>query len=181
MSHDHTCYRVTVDETGESFVCNPKESALSAFARAGKRGIPVGCRGGGGVCKVEVLHGDFRKRVMSRSHVTEQDEAEPGACLLHFPENRFKGAGAGKDTARDVPQLGMTRTNLRTSNSLGRVVTSSATASTVNSRFTIGSAFRIESYHEGMRVKRDRYWIWRPASVSLLTNSSSPPEAGVAD
>lgn len=98
MSHDHTCYRVTVDETGESFVCNPKESALSAFARAGKRGIPVGCRGGGcGVCKVEVLHGDFRKRVMSRSHVTEQDEAANRvlACCI-FPKTDLRVRVLGK-------------------------------------------------------------------------------------
>ncbi len=38
--------------------------------------IPVGCRGGGcGVCRVEVLAGDYVAKRMSRRHVTEADEA----------------------------------------------------------------------------------------------------------
>lgn len=38
--------------------------------------IPVGCRGGGcGVCRVEVLSGDYDTKRMSRRHVTEADEA----------------------------------------------------------------------------------------------------------
>jgi ferredoxin len=47
----------------------------------GKKGIPVGCRGGGcGVCKVQVLSGSYTKRVMSREHVSEHDEAQ--GCVL---------------------------------------------------------------------------------------------------
>jgi ferredoxin len=69
-------HRVHIEETGESFVCGESETALNALARSGRRGIPLGCRGGGcGVCKVLVLQGDFSKRPMSRSHVSEQDEA----------------------------------------------------------------------------------------------------------
>jgi ferredoxin len=42
----------------------------------GKRGSPVGCRGGGcGVCKIEILAGTYSKRVMSCEHVSEADEA----------------------------------------------------------------------------------------------------------
>lgn len=76
MSTPSACHRVQLADTGESFVCQETESALHALARIGRRGIPVGCRGGGcGVCKVEVLAGDYRKRPMSRSHVSESDEA----------------------------------------------------------------------------------------------------------
>jgi ferredoxin len=45
----------------------------------------LGCRGGGcGVCKVEVVEGRFSKRPMSRSHVSEEDEARQQvlACCI---------------------------------------------------------------------------------------------------
>ena len=46
-------YNVVIDETGERFRCSPQESLLVGMERLGKKGIPVGCRGGGcGVCKV---------------------------------------------------------------------------------------------------------------------------------
>ena len=98
MSENVQWHRVMIDETGESFACGDSESALSALARSGRRGIPVGCRGGGcGVCKVEVLVGCFRKRAMSRSHVTEQDEAcnRVLACCI-FPESDLKVRVLGK-------------------------------------------------------------------------------------
>lgn len=71
-----TFYTVTIEETGESFRCSPQESLLAGMERLGKRGIPVGCRGGGcGVCKVQITAGNYDKRVMSRAHVSEEDEA----------------------------------------------------------------------------------------------------------
>lgn len=88
MSHPPTSHLVTLTDTGESYACHGDESVLNGMARLGKRGIPVGCRGGGcGVCKVAVLSGSFRKRVMSRSHVSEDDEAQQRvlACCI-FPE-----------------------------------------------------------------------------------------------
>ncbi len=40
------------------------------------RDISVGCRGGGcGVCRVQVLSGDYLTRRMSRAHVTEAEQA----------------------------------------------------------------------------------------------------------
>ncbi len=67
---------VTIVDTGEVFSCRDGESVLHGLARTGKRGIPVGCRGGGcGVCKVEVVEGNFDKEVMSRSHISEADES----------------------------------------------------------------------------------------------------------
>lgn len=88
VSSPSTSHRVTLTDTGESYACHGDESVLNGMARLGKRGIPVGCRGGGcGVCKVAVLSGSFRKRVMSRSHVSEDDEAHQRvlACCI-FPE-----------------------------------------------------------------------------------------------
>ena len=40
------------------------------------RRLPVGCRRGGcGVCRVRVLAGQYRSDLMSRSHVSAEDEA----------------------------------------------------------------------------------------------------------
>lgn len=71
-----TFFTVTIEDTGESFRCKSDESLLCGMERLGKRGIPVGCRGGGcGVCKVHICHGEYRKRVMSRAFVSPEEEA----------------------------------------------------------------------------------------------------------
>ncbi|WP_265943472.1 2Fe-2S iron-sulfur cluster binding domain-containing protein [Dechloromonas sp. A34] len=69
-------FEVTIEETGEVYRCSADESLLNGMERLGKRGIPVGCRCGGcGVCKVRIGQGDYQKRVMSREHVTPDEEA----------------------------------------------------------------------------------------------------------
>jgi ferredoxin len=74
-------YTITIAETGESYRCHGERSVLEGMEALGKRGIPVGCRQGGcGVCKVQVLAGQFAKRVMSRAHVSVEDEA--AGCVL---------------------------------------------------------------------------------------------------
>jgi ferredoxin len=68
-------FEITIEDTGEVYRCTSDESLLCGMERLGKRGIPVGCRGGGcGVCKVRITQGDYRKRVMSREHVTLEEE-----------------------------------------------------------------------------------------------------------
>lgn len=72
--HYHT---ITIEDTGEEFRCSPNESILAGMERLGRKGIPVGCRGGGcGVCKIEVVTGSFSARAMSRAHVSEQEEKD---------------------------------------------------------------------------------------------------------
>ncbi len=69
-------YTVVIEETGETYRCMPTETLLGGMERLGKKGIPVGCRGGGcGVCKVEIVEGTYTKRVMSRAYVTAEEEA----------------------------------------------------------------------------------------------------------
>ena len=69
-------HTVRIEDSGVSYACAPRESLLEGLHRLGLRGIPVGCRGGGcGVCKVEVLAGDFETRAMSRNHVSDEDRA----------------------------------------------------------------------------------------------------------
>ena len=67
-------HMVTVLDTQESFACRSDESLLAGMVRLGKRGIPVGCRGGGcGVCRIEVVRGDYVRHKMSAAHVDATD------------------------------------------------------------------------------------------------------------
>ena len=69
-------FNIVIEETGERFRCSPKESLLAGMERLGKKGIPVGCRGGGcGVCKVEIVAGAYEARVMSRECISLEEEA----------------------------------------------------------------------------------------------------------
>ena len=103
-------YTVVIEETGESFRCSPLESLLVGMERLGKKGIPVGCRGGGcGVCKVEITEGTFQKRVMSRDYVSVEDEAADRvlACRVKPTSDiRLKVVGKmGKNVCRPQQSL----------------------------------------------------------------------------
>ena len=70
-------FSITIADTGETYRCGEQRSVLEGMEVLGKRGIPVGCRGGGcGICKIQVLSGDYDKRVMSREHISEDEEAQ---------------------------------------------------------------------------------------------------------
>lgn len=74
-------FTIRIENTGEHYACTDKRSVLEGMEALGKKGIPVGCRQGGcGVCKVRVLEGSYSKRVMSRAHVSAEEEAE--GCVL---------------------------------------------------------------------------------------------------
>ena len=69
------CHRINFPETNQQFECPPETDVLEGMTKLGKRGIPVGCKGGGcGVCKVEVVKGNYRKGIMSRQHISEAEE-----------------------------------------------------------------------------------------------------------
>ena len=78
---------ICIGNTGERFICREGQSVLHAMEALGRKGIPVGCRGGGcGVCKVHVTGGRYRTARMSRACVSS-DEEKAGtvlACKL-FP------------------------------------------------------------------------------------------------
>ncbi|MDO5624611.1 MAG: 2Fe-2S iron-sulfur cluster binding domain-containing protein [Pseudomonadota bacterium] len=74
-------YTITISDTGESYRCPDHRSLLEGMEALGKKGIPVGCRQGGcGVCKVRIDSGSYTTRVMSREHVSAEDEA--AGCVL---------------------------------------------------------------------------------------------------
>lgn len=70
-------YTVTIEQTGESFPCDAEQTILKGMERLGYKGIPVGCRGGGcGVCKIQIVCGEYQSKKMNRDHISEADEAE---------------------------------------------------------------------------------------------------------
>jgi ferredoxin len=91
-------FEVKIAETGECFSCGSEQSVLDGMVQLGRRGIPVGCRGGGcGVCKIEVLAGSFQSKVMSRSHISAEDERQGRvlACRI-FPSSDIELCVIGK-------------------------------------------------------------------------------------
>lgn len=83
---------VRIEDSGETYVCPPEQNLLKAMERLGRRGIPVGCRGGGcGVCKVAVLEGSYTARKMSREQVSEaQERAGIGLACRMFPTSDIR-------------------------------------------------------------------------------------------
>mgnify|MGYP001589863247 CR=1 FL=1 len=69
-------FRIHIENCNDSFPCSEGGDVLRAMECLGRRGIPVGCRGGGcGVCKVQVLDGRYHTGTMSRACVTADEEA----------------------------------------------------------------------------------------------------------
>ena len=72
---------IHIEDTGESYTATEPRSVLEGREALGKKGIPVGCRQGGcGVCKVQVLEGQYTRRVMSRAHISAEEEST--GCVL---------------------------------------------------------------------------------------------------
>ena len=72
----HLRFRITIEDSGGRFACIDGLPVLKAMTAFGGRGIPSGCHGGGGgVCKVRVLEGEYRTAAMSRDHVSAEEEA----------------------------------------------------------------------------------------------------------
>jgi ferredoxin len=77
-------FNIKIVENDGNFSCDSAQSILEGMLRSSTRfesadckAIPVGCRGGGcGVCKIEVVSGGFEHKVMSRSHISEEDQCQ---------------------------------------------------------------------------------------------------------
>lgn len=82
-------FRITEIHSGASFVCNDEQSVLQAMERQQQRCVPVGCRSGGcGLCKVQVVSGEFACGRMSARHVPPEarGRGQVLACRL-FPRS----------------------------------------------------------------------------------------------
>jgi len=69
-------FEVHILDTGERYVCSGSQTLLAGMEALGRKGIPVGCRGGGcGVCKSRIVSGDYRAAKMSRACVSADEQA----------------------------------------------------------------------------------------------------------
>lgn len=67
-------FRIEIMETQEVIECLPGETILLAVRKLGKKGIPLGCSGGGcGVCKIQIHAGRYETGKMSRAHISLED------------------------------------------------------------------------------------------------------------
>ncbi|TDU32595.1 2Fe-2S iron-sulfur cluster protein [Panacagrimonas perspica] len=91
-------HRIEIVNGSESFGCPADLDVLRAMECLGRKGIPVGCRGGGcGICKVRVVEGPYRTGAMSRACVSvdEQSDGYALACKL-FAEGDLRLQVVGK-------------------------------------------------------------------------------------
>ena len=86
-------YQIDIEgDDGGSFWCVADDLVLLAMEHQGQHLIPVGCRRGGcGICKVQVLSGEYETLVMSRAQVSINEEADRYAlaCRL-MPKSDLK-------------------------------------------------------------------------------------------
>lgn len=70
-------FEIRLEASDVSFSCGEEQRLLHAMQDQGIASIPVGCKGGGcGVCRVQILQGEYETRKMSRNHVSETEELE---------------------------------------------------------------------------------------------------------
>ena len=89
---------VHIENSGEDYLCAPDQNLLRGMEVLGRRGIPVGCRGGGcGVCKVRITAGEYEARKMSKSCVSEEELAQGVvlACRV-YPQGEISLDVVGK-------------------------------------------------------------------------------------
>ncbi|MFC2995943.1 2Fe-2S iron-sulfur cluster-binding protein [Acinetobacter sichuanensis] len=68
-------YCIRILNNDEEFSCIENSSVLQSMKSLNRKGIPVGCRGGGcGICRIQIQQGQFKKKRMSRAHISELDE-----------------------------------------------------------------------------------------------------------
>ncbi|HHX6570290.1 TPA: 2Fe-2S iron-sulfur cluster-binding protein [Pseudomonas aeruginosa] len=82
----NSIFEITEQCSGIRFQCPGDHPVLHAMERRGRRCLPVGCRSGGcGLCKVRVLHGEYRCGPMSSRHAPAAARAagEVLACRLY--------------------------------------------------------------------------------------------------
>jgi len=76
-AHAGPAFAIHLEGTIAPLRCPAGSSLLQGLERTGCRGIPTGCRGGGcGVCRIQVLQGDYTAGRMSRAHIAMEDKAE---------------------------------------------------------------------------------------------------------
>lgn len=112
-------FRVFVEGT-PAFACSAQQSVLQAMQAASQSTLPVGCRSGGcGVCRVQIVSGDYDAGHMSSAQVDADERAQgialacqvfPRSDLKLRPLRRKSGCDATSALLRSVGQNNQART-----------------------------------------------------------------------
>lgn len=109
-------FEVIVEQAGVAFPCAGEETVLEAMASRGRAGVQVGCRNGGcGVCRVQVLDGEFETGLMSSEQISVTDRASgiALACRL-FPRANLRLRALGRaNCASEDPAAALVRQLIR--------------------------------------------------------------------
>lgn len=95
-------HEIYIEDQNRTVKCSEQESVLQAMLRIGDTTIPIGCKGGGcGICRVQVLEGDYQAKKMSRCHISEDMLAQQRllACRI-YPRGNLR-------LRLDTPQAGI--------------------------------------------------------------------------
>lgn len=66
-------HRITIEGSDASYACRGDQSVLDAMVGRKGAALEIGCRSGGcGVCRVQVLAGDYEGGVMSADEITAE-------------------------------------------------------------------------------------------------------------
>lgn len=91
-------FQIAVPDAALSFPCRDDQSVLGAMIQSGASALQVGCRGGGcGVCRVQVLAGEYRTGTMSHAQVdqVDRDRGIVLSCQL-FPRSDLSLRALGR-------------------------------------------------------------------------------------
>ncbi len=91
-------YNVFIEDTDEVIHCTATQNILQAMEQLGRKGIPVGCRGGGcGVCKIQITSGEYITEKMSDEQVSDVErEAGYSLACRTFPKSEIQLRVVGK-------------------------------------------------------------------------------------
>jgi CDP-4-dehydro-6-deoxyglucose reductase len=154
--------RVTIANTGQSFVCDPGVAILDAGLIAGV-GLPHNCRGGAcGTCKSEVLEGSVDHGWVMSFAITDEERAA-GKCLICQSKPTSDSLVLRTDGAmapvEDAPPTPIEAT--------GRVIASEAVSPSIR-RLVValpaGVRFR---FRAGMHVEIATPGVARPRTYSM--------------
>lgn len=69
-------WSIAIEGEDECFACRAGQNLLAALIGARRTSVKAGCRNGGcGVCRVRITRGHYVSQKMTRSRISEADEA----------------------------------------------------------------------------------------------------------
>ncbi len=166
--------RVTIEGTGQSFLCDPGMAILDAGLIAGI-GLPHNCRGGAcGTCKSQVLEGSVDHGFVLSFAITDEEKAA-GKCLICQSKPTSATLVIRPDAAM-APSDETVPAPIETS---GRVVACEALTPSIR-RLVValpdGVRFR---YRAGMHVELTTPGVAKPRTYSIATapgDEGLPPD-----